>query len=69
VISSFRREVAENCILLGYDAASSGNLLTVFRDNLSVPSSGLTNPRFLNPEDGADRLSRNVSEKLQLLAA
>jgi hypothetical protein len=40
VISGFRREAAENCALLGYHAASSGNLLPTFRDNLSVPSSG-----------------------------
>ena len=34
VISGFCREVAENC------AASSGNFLPTFRDNLSVPSLG-----------------------------
>ena len=33
VISSFRREVDENCILLGHYAASSGNSLPTFRDN------------------------------------
>jgi len=38
VISGFRREIAENCALLGYYAASSDNLLPTFRDNLSVPS-------------------------------
>ena len=38
-ISSFRREVAEKCAVLGYCAASSGNFLPTFRDNLSVPSS------------------------------
>jgi len=37
VITGFRREVDENCALLGYYAASSGNSLTTFRDNLSVP--------------------------------
>jgi len=37
-ISGFRREVDENCALLGYYAASSGNSLPTFRDNLSVPS-------------------------------
>jgi hypothetical protein len=36
VISGFRREVDENCVLLGYDVVSSGNLLPAFRDNLSV---------------------------------
>jgi len=38
----------ENCILLGYCAASSGNFLSTFWDS---------------------RLSRNVSQKLLLLAA
>jgi hypothetical protein len=34
----------ENCALPGYYAASSGNSLPAFRDNLSVPSSRLENP-------------------------
>jgi hypothetical protein len=29
----------QNCALLGYYGASSGNFLPTFRDNLSVPSS------------------------------
>jgi len=72
VISGFRREGAENCALLGYYATSSANFLPTFRDKLSVPSSGLKNswtPRFLNPQDGTDRLSRNFGRKLPLLAA
>jgi len=43
VISAFRREVAENCALLGYYAASSCNFLRTFRGNLTVPFS-----RFYN---------------------
>ena len=39
MISGFRREVDENCALLGYYAARSVNYLPTFRDNLSVPSS------------------------------
>jgi hypothetical protein len=39
VISGFRRDADATCALLGYNAASSGNPLTTFRDNLSVPSS------------------------------
>jgi hypothetical protein len=35
-ISGFRREVDENCDLLGYYAACSGNFLPTFQDNLSV---------------------------------
>jgi len=41
VISGFRRAVEENWALLGYNAASSGNSLTTFRDNLSVLYSGV----------------------------
>jgi hypothetical protein len=40
VISDFLREVDDNCTLMGYYAASRGNFLPTFRDNLSVPSSG-----------------------------
>ena len=39
VISGFPREVDENCALLGYYTASSGNLFPTFRDKLLVPSS------------------------------
>jgi len=45
VISGFRREVGENCILLGSYATSSGNSLPTFRDNVSVPSCRVSNPR------------------------
>jgi hypothetical protein len=44
-ISGFRCEVDENCTLLGCYAASSGNFLPTFRDNLSVPSSGAQNSK------------------------
>ena len=37
-ISNFRREVDENCTLLGYYTSSSGNFLPMFWDNLQVPS-------------------------------
>jgi hypothetical protein len=33
------RSSKENCAVLGYYAASSGNFVPTFRDNLSVPSS------------------------------
>ena len=39
VISGFRREIDENCALLGYYAARCGNFLPTLRDNLSVSSS------------------------------
>jgi len=35
----------ENCALLGYYGARSGNFLPKFRDNLSVPSSRIKNPK------------------------
>jgi hypothetical protein len=56
----------QNRALLGYYAASSGNFLPTFRDNISVPSSG----------DGNDPLNmgligypEKVGKKLPLLAA
>jgi hypothetical protein len=58
VSSGFSREVDENSVLLGYYAASSGNSLSTFRDNLSGPTL----------EDGTYMLSRNVGKELQLLA-
>jgi len=58
MISGFQHEVAENCALLGHYAASSGNLLLMFRDNLSVLSSGFKNHfGFLDLDDGTGRLS------------
>jgi hypothetical protein len=74
LISGFRRLLAENCVLLDHYAANNGNILLTFRDNLSVPSLGFKNPKkysfgFLNPEEGTDRLSRNVGKKLPLLTA
>jgi len=40
-ISDLHHEVDVICALLGYYAAYSGNSLSTFRDNLSVPSSGV----------------------------
>jgi len=37
--------ILENCALLRYHAAGSGNSLPTFRDNLSIPSSGFRNPK------------------------
>ena len=57
----------KNAALLGYYAACSGNSLTTFRDNLSVPSLRVQNQRklgLLTFEGGADRLSRNVVKEL-----
>jgi len=43
VISGFRRDVDDTCVLLGYYAALSGNFLQTFWNNLSVPSSRVKN--------------------------
>jgi len=45
VIQGFCRKVDENCVLLGYYAASSGNSLLTFQDNLSVLSSRVKNSK------------------------
>ena len=39
-------EEAENHALMGYYGAISGNLLPTFRDNISVPSSGVKNQAY-----------------------
>ena len=72
MISGFRHEVSDNSVVQGCCTARSGNFLPVFRDKISVPSSGLKNIHrnlFLSPEEGTDMLSRNVGKKLPLLAA
>ena len=61
MISGFRLKVDENCPLLGYYAASSGNSILTFQDNLLVRSSRVQ-------EDGTDRLSQNISKELLQLA-
>ena len=45
VIQAFHREGDEICALQGCCAAYSGNSLPTFRDNLSVPSSRVKNPK------------------------
>jgi len=39
--------IDEKCALRSYYAASSYNFLPTFRDNLSVPSSGVENPEVV----------------------
>jgi len=48
VISIFQRDVVKNCAVLGHCAASSGNYLSTFRDNLSIASARVKNPRILD---------------------
>ena len=45
VISGFRLEVADICALLGYYTAYNSTSLTTFRENLSVPSWGVKQPK------------------------
>jgi hypothetical protein len=45
VVLGFRCELDKNCALVVYYAASSGNLLSTFRDNLSVPYEGSRNQK------------------------
>ena len=59
VISGFRRKVDENCALVGYHAANSGNFLHV---------SGQPNDPVLRDQDGPNRLSQNIGNKLPLIA-
>jgi len=54
VILGSRREVDENSALLGYYSTSSGSFLQTFRDNITVPSSGVKNKK---------KLSRNIGKK------
>ena len=63
VISAFCREVGENCGLLSYYAASSGNS---FYRRFGTKYRFIY---FLILEDGTDRLSRNVGKNLPLLVA
>jgi hypothetical protein len=60
----------EVCDLVGYYGAVSGNSVSTFRDNLSVPPSRVKKSNFsldlLTLNDGSDSLSRNVDTELPL---
>jgi hypothetical protein len=64
----------KSAVLLGYYAASSGNCVSLFGDNVSVPSSWVKSPSrkglgLLTRKDGIDTLSRNVGKQLSHDAA
>jgi hypothetical protein len=61
VISVFRREIDKNSALLGYYAASSGNLLPMFRDKVLTPSSGIE----MEPIGCPETLVRNCKHSLR----
>jgi hypothetical protein len=65
-VYGFKTEI---CVL-GYYVASSGNYLSTFRDNVSVPSSTVKKSSWtcVTLEDGTD-MSRNVGKGLPLDAA
>jgi len=64
-ISGFRREVDENCVLLGRYATSSGNSVPTFRGNFSVPSSKVNHS--WSSKMGPDSSPQNVVKELPLL--
>jgi hypothetical protein len=64
MISGFRHDADDICAVLGYYAASNGNPLPTFRDNI-----GTILKDFLILEDGIDTLSRNVGKGLPFDAA
>jgi hypothetical protein len=61
-----RRFISEICALLRCYAASSGNPLLKFRDNIRPMKHRTASLDFLNLEDGTDTLSRNVGKGLPL---
>jgi hypothetical protein len=82
MISGFHHKVDENCPLLGYYAASSGNILPAFGTTYQSHPQGsksltdvsgqpagpiLRAQDFLKAEEGTDRLSQNVGNRLPLL--
>jgi hypothetical protein len=68
MISWFRHDVNEVWDVLGLYETYSGNSVPTFRDNLSVPSSVVKQPKK-TIEDTNDRLYRNFGKKLPLYAA
>jgi hypothetical protein len=60
--------VQNNCIFLGYYAASSDNSLPMLWDKLSVPSLRVKNPKG-TLQDWTDILSWNTGKELPLLSA
>ena len=56
--------LSEKCAVLGYYAASRGNSLSTFRDNLAVPYSRAKNKKkgFKTLEVGTDMSFQNVGK-------
>jgi len=69
VISGFRHQVDKNCALLGYYAASSGNLLPTFQENSIGPETSVRNYHYSpnnNPEQSSSYLPRGQSLKSRI---
>jgi hypothetical protein len=64
IFSGFRREVDENCALLGHHAASSANSLPTFRDILSLESFFYSWPLKLVPIGCPETSERNYRYSL-----
>jgi hypothetical protein len=60
-VTSYRPHL-QGCTLLGYHAASSGNSLPTFRDNLSAPSSGVEQ---MGPKGCPEMSARNYHYSLR----
>ena len=60
MISGFQAEVGKQYGLLGYYAASSGNFLPTFRNNISVPSSGFQNKKLSLSAQYGVRIGKSV---------
>ena len=58
LILGFRRDVDEICGLLGYYAASCGNCLPTFQDNVSVTSSRVKSQQVKSPTRTLDLLTK-----------
>ena len=65
--SGFRREVDEDCAILGYYAASNGNSLPMSRGQPIGPI--LKSQDFLTFQNLTGRLSRKIGKELPLPAA
>ena len=65
VISVFRRKVNKKSSLLGYYAASSGNLLPTFRENLPTPSSGVDMEPIGCPETSVRNCNHSLRTNLE----
>jgi hypothetical protein len=65
LISGFRRDVGEISVLLGYYAASCGNCLLTFRDNVSVSSSRVKSLYIPEERRSQKKISLNTNQRVK----